>query len=461
MKLRFWQKAYLLTLALFLICINVGILSLTVYTHGKNVRAAEEAVKAQQYYVAMSFERDMEYLESNGGSVALLMEGFGAHYRDKGLSIAFLQGEETLYSTISFPYEMENDTLTHLDVEGKRHILISSSVCEGAYRIVIAKNVDSLDVEFRSLMVLYLLTALAVSLFLAVCLYFVLRKLSKPLDSLRETTAAIGAGDFSVTAKEMGNDEFTLLAKSFNAMLAKINSQMADLASDAEKKQMLVDNMAHELRTPLTSIYGYAEYLEKAPVTEEKRVTAAQYIMSQAGRLQKISELLLDSAYIRGNPPEMGEVALHTLLSGVAAQLTFFGEGRGVTLRAEGEETVIHGNETLLSMLFFNLAENAVKACSQGGEVVLSCKDGRATVRDNGKGMTEEQIAHVTEPFYRTDKSRSRAEGGAGLGLALCKQIVDLHGAEMKISSKLGEGTEISLTFTTWQQHGDGLATNG
>jgi len=236
---------------------------------------------------------------------------------------------------------------------------------------------------------------------------------------------------------------------------------MADLASDAEKKQMLVDNMAHELRTPLTSIYGYAEYLEKAPVTEEKRVTAAQYIMSQAGRLQKISELLLDSAYIRGNPPEMGEVELHTLLSRVAAQLAFFGEGRGVTLRAEGEQTSVRGNETLLSMLFFNLAENAVKACNRGGEVVLSCKDGKAAVRDNGKGMTEEQIAHVTEPFYRTDKSRSRAEGGAGLGLALCKQIADLHGAEMEISSKLGEGTEISLTFTTWQQPGDGLATNG
>jgi signal transduction histidine kinase len=102
-------------------------------------------------------------------------------------------------------------------------------------------------------------------------------------------------------------------------------------------------------------------------------------------------------------------------------------------------------------MLFYNLAENALKACSDGGHVVLSCHGNTATVKDNGKGMTAEQMARVTEPFYRTDKSRSRADGGAGLGLALCKRIADAHGAEMKFSSRLGEGTEVSLTFTTRQ----------
>ena len=450
-KLRFWQKAYLLTLALFLLCINGGILSLTVYTHGENVKAAEEAAKAQQYYVAVSFERDMEYLAENGGSAALLMEAFGAHYKDKGLFIAFEKDGVILYSDFPEAYEIEGNSLRHADLTGKRHILISSEVCGGDYRLVVAKNVESLDEAFRSLMVTYLLTALGVSLFLAVCLYFVLRKLSKPLDSLRKTTLAIGNGDFSVTAEERGNDEFTRLAESFNAMLETINRQMADLEDQAEKKQMLVDDMAHELRTPLTSIYGYAEILEKTAVTEEQRVTASRYIMSQAKRLQKISQILLDEAFIRGNPPEMGEVALHKVLADAAEKLEEPGRRRGVTLSFQGEGCTVWGNETLLSMLFYNLAENALKACSDGGQVVLSCHGNTATVKDNGKGMTAEQMARVTEPFYRTDKSRSRADGGAGLGLALCKRIADAHGAEMKFSSRLGEGTEVSLTFTTRQ----------
>ena len=100
-------------------------------------------------------------------------------------------------------------------------------------------------------------------------------------------------------------------------------------------------------------------------------------------------------------------------------------------------------------MLFDNLAENAIKACAAGGKVTLRQSDGIVSVEDNGKGMTAEQLLHVTEPFFRTDKSRSRAEGGAGLGLALCKNIAEAHGAEMRFESEIGKGTKIFLNFTT------------
>ena len=92
---------------------------------------------------------------------------------------------------------------------------------------------------------------------------------------------------------------------------------------------------------------------------------------------------------------------------------------------------------------------NAVKACNEGGTVKLTCTDNKVVISDNGKGMTEEQLLHITEPFYRTDRSRSRAEGGAGLGLALCKQIALSHNADISFSSRMGEGTEITVTFTT------------
>ncbi len=455
MKWRFWQKAYLLTLALFLLCINGGVLSLTVYTHGKNVQSAEEAAKAQQYYVAVSFERDYAYLQEQKGDVSLLMQSFGAHYASKGLYLAFLEGEKEIFSNIPFGYTAEKDFLSHVYHEDKRHLVISSEICGEKYTMIAVKNVEELDEEFQSLMLIYLLTALGVSLFLAVGLYFVLRRLSRPLDALRETTEKIREGDLSVTADVKGSDEFTLLAESFNSMLGTINRQMDTLASDAEKKQMLVDNMAHELRTPLTSIYGYAEYLEKAAVTEEKRVTAAKYIMSESHRLQKISQLLLDEAYIRGNPPEMAEVPLAPLLGDTVEKLTYKAQQKEVSLTFDGDGSAVMGNVTLLSMLFYNLTENALKACREGGTVRLFCKNGTATVTDDGKGMTEEQLAHITEPFYRTDKARSRAEGGAGLGLALCKRIVTLHGGEMHFDSRVGKGTTVTVTFTTWQQLGD------
>ena len=284
---------------------------------------------------------------------------------------------------------------------------------------------------------------------LAVCLYFILKKLSEPLDKLRCATELISSGDFSVTVEEKGNDEFSLLAGSFNSMLAKINEQMASLEREAERKQMLVDNMAHELRTPLTSIHGYAEYIEKANITEERRMIAVKYIMSEAERLQKISEILLDGAFIRGNEIEMSEVDISELLYDTAEKLEIKAENAHVTISCKAFPTVVRGNKTLLSMLIYNLTENAVKACEKGGKVKLSCFDDTIVVEDNGKGMTEEQLLHITEPFYRTDKSRSRADGGAGLGLALCKQIVNTHNAEMIFESERGLGTKIFIHFTT------------
>lgn len=453
MKMRFWQKTYIFTLLLFLICLNIGILSLTVYTYQKNVASTETAVTAEQYYVAMSFERDYkEMTESNSNSSpSLLMQSFGTYYANKGLFLAFEKNGEVIYSNFTNEYDINKNALLHTDFDGKRHIVISSEICDGKYEMIFAKDVESLDSEFQALMLTYALTAIGVSLLLAVCLYFILKTLSGPLEKLRKTTEVIEAGDFSVTAEEKGSDEFTLLAKSFNAMLAKINEQMAALEREAERKQMLVDNMAHELRTPLTSIHGYAEYIEKANTTEERRLIAAKYIMSESERLQKISEILLDGAFIRENEIEMADTHLDAVLADVAEKLQMRAEKAEVEITCDTAPVTVKGNETLLSMLFYNLTENAIKACSAGGKVKLSCSEGRAIIEDNGKGMTEEQLIHITEPFYRTDKSRSRAEGGAGLGLALCKQIILTHKAEMNFESKIGLGTKIIVTFTSWQ----------
>lgn len=449
MKMRFWQKTYIFTLILFLVCLNVGVLSLSIYTHRKNVQSTETAVSAEQYYIAMSFERDYEDMVKVNyySSPSLLMQSFGNHHSSKGVYLAFVENGKTVYSSFKNEYNIDKNTLIHTDFDGKRHIVISSEICDGRYDMIFAKSVESLDTEFSSLMVTYVITSFAVSVFLAVCLYFILKKLSHPLQVLQSATEKIENGDFSVVVEEKGNDEFTLLAGSFNAMVAKINEQMEALEKEAQRKQMLVDDMAHELRTPLTSIHGYAEYIEKANITDEQRTVAARYIMSDAERLQKISEILLDGAFIRENEIEKTEIDISSVLNDVCERLHLKAEKAGVEITCEVTDVTVEGNETLLSMLFYNLTENAVKACAQGGTVKLSCHDGCAFVEDNGKGMTEEQLSHITEPFYRTDRSRSRAEGGAGLGLSMCKQIAHTHNADIRFESVYGKGTKVSVVF--------------
>lgn len=453
MKIKFWQKTYFFTLILFLLCLNIGILSLTVYTYQKNIEATEMTASAEQSYIALSFERDYDSLmrDNPNATVTLLMQSFGSHYGNKGLYLTFEESGHILYTNFPHPYQTPQNTITHTDYNGQRHILISTDICNGKFALVYGKNVESLHQEFRGLMVTYVITALVISAVLAVCLYFILRKLSKPLDRLKVTTECVENGDFSATAPELGNDEFTMLARSFNSMLATINRQIETLETEAKQKQMLVDNMAHELRTPLTSIHGYAEFLEKAAATEEQRIIAAKYILSESERLQKISEILLDSAYIRENAPQMSSVDISKILFDVAEKLEAKATASGVTLTYHGESLSVFGNETLLSMLLYNLTDNAIKACCNGGIVKLQWDEHHIFIQDNGKGMTPEQLQHITEPFYRTDKSRSRADGGAGLGLALCQHIIHIQGWQMQFESWIGTGTKVTLTFTTQQ----------
>jgi signal transduction histidine kinase len=106
-----------------------------------------------------------------------------------------------------------------------------------------------------------------------------------------------------------------------------------------------------------------------------------------------------------------------------------------------------------MESMLINLIDNAIKACSDGGHIIVSASKevGKKTisVQDNGKGMTPEVLSQIMEPFYRGEKSRNRGDGGAGLGLALCKQIASIHNAELSFSSCPGEGTTAKITFTT------------
>lgn len=276
---------------------------------------------------------------------------------------------------------------------------------------------------------------------LAVSLYWLLKRLATPLSALRETAEAIAAGDLSLRAEEKGGEEFACLSKSFNGMVEKLQEQMALLEKEALEKQMLVDNMAHELRTPLTGIKGYGDFLLRAAVAEELKLESARCIVAEAERLEKISRTLLDTAYLRAEGISRETVEADLLLKQTAER---FGK-RGAEISLEASPCRVQGDPMLLSVLFDNLTENAVK--SGAAKVTLSCKDGEVSVTDDGRGMTAEQLAHITEPFYRTDKSRSRREGGTGLGLALCKQIAACHGAELVFASEAGKGTRVTIIF--------------
>jgi len=294
--------------------------------------------------------------------------------------------------------------------------------------------------------------SVAVSLVAAVFLYLILLKIFRPLEIVAHASWLIADGQYSERIAIKGKNELASMATAFNRMATQIESQISMLEDEALKKQQFVDNFAHEIRTPLTSIYGYAEYLQKAKLDEDELIESAGYIMLEADHMKSVANSLLELATLRNYQPNILPIYLPELFEDINKSLDILLAEREARLHCQSFAYSLPGQQDLIKTLLLNLCKNAIQACDVGkGEIfmVSDKEDGKVilTVADNGCGIPQDKLDKVAEPFFRIDKSRSRDNGGVGLGLALCKQIADVHNAKMVIDSKLSSGTTVKIIF--------------
>ncbi|MGI6706327.1 MAG: sensor histidine kinase [Clostridia bacterium] len=302
-----------------------------------------------------------------------------------------------------------------------------------------------------------------VSLILALAIFLLVKGLTRPISALNKATARISRGDYNERVSLRRQDELGELAQNFNIMAQAIQDHTQALTRAAEEKQRFVDNLAHELRTPLTAIQGYSEYLENAHCTEEERIRAAGHLSKAAARLQNLSFKLLDLTYLRTRNLQPEQLNVSGLFKELSSIMEPFLKEKGIILKIEEDLEHLWGDETLLLSLLSNLLDNAIQATATGGQITIkaySAPNPILEVSDQGRGMDSQEIQRVLEPFYRTDKSRSRKNGGVGLGLTLCAQIAALHHAELSIDSQPGKGTSVKVIFTTPLHQPDNLIKN-
>ena len=205
-------------------------------------------------------------------------------------------------------------------------------------------------------------------------------------------------------------------------------------------------NVSHELKTPLTSMIGYADLLRSGMLDDARRRTAADAIYHESTRLESLSQQLLALQGLQKNGIALQAVDVAAVFHDVARSLP----NAPLTLDAPAGATV-QADRVLLADLLRNLAVNALHASTPGNTVRLICTDAgngwRLAVIDTGCGIPAEAVPHLTEPFYRVDKARARADGGSGIGLALCAEIAAAFGTKLNFASEVGAGTTVSLTL--------------
>ncbi|WP_251449131.1 sensor histidine kinase [Vermiculatibacterium agrestimuris] len=237
-----------------------------------------------------------------------------------------------------------------------------------------------------------------------------------------------------------------------SAVRARLLLQQSELKREAQRQQELIAFLAHDLKTPLTSVLGYLELLWDEPgLTEEQRVKYTGIALNKARRLEELVGEFFDINTMELALTKRESVQLSFLLEQLADEFYPLFASRSLTCQPEVEpDLVVEGDGDRLARVFDNVLRNAVSYSAPGGPVLLSARrEGKSavvTIANDGLEIPEKELTNIFQKFYRLDAARSTRTGGAGLGLAIAKEIVELHGGDIRAEST-GERTAFVITL--------------
>ena len=284
------------------------------------------------------------------------------------------------------------------------------------------------------------------------CLPLVLRRTLRPLRKLTGISEKIAGGEYALRSGLHTGDEVGELSRSFDHMADTVQQKISDLEDTARRRELLLGALTHEMKTPMTAIIGFSGSLLSMPLSEEARMEAAHEIHEAARRTERLSQKMMQLISLQENPVVLkNTLDPGELLFKVSEALAAAAKEKKITLRTDCQAETLTGDPDLLFSLLSNLTDNALKASPENSEITLTARRENGSqilsVADRGSGIPADQLALVTEPFYRVDKARSRKLGGAGLGLSLCRMIASAHGGTLQIESEPGKGTRVTMAW--------------
>jgi signal transduction histidine kinase len=277
------------------------------------------------------------------------------------------------------------------------------------------------------------------------------RRLTQRLRRMQHVVSAFEGGDFDRRVTVESADEVGQLGRCFNRMADTLVDTMEELRQADRMRRELVANVSHDLRSPLASIQGYLEtvHMKDGDLAPDERQRYVKTALRNARRLSDLVGELFELSKLETEQvePTMEPFPIAELVQDVVMQYEPQAEEQAVTLEADLPErhARVRADIGLVERALSNLIDNAIQYTPNGGVVAVRVANEAQAVRvevsDTGPGIPEDELPHIFERFYRVDKSRDRDKGGAGLGLAIAKTILELHDGRLAVESTVGEGT--------------------
>ncbi len=300
-------------------------------------------------------------------------------------------------------------------------------------------SADAINSFLIEMIQMFLLSAFLVLLVSFIAIYFVTNRLVRPLREMLDATQSFINGDFTIRIPVEGYTEIDRLGMAFNNMASSLGAMEST-------RRSFVANVSHELKTPMTTIGGFIDGILDGTIPDEKRDYYLGVVSEEVRRLSRLVRSMLDMARI-----EAGETTLHRRefdINEIVVTTVFTFEqaieGKHLDVRGlDHGKVMVDADPDLIHQVVYNLIDNAVKFVNDGGYLEFSfVPEGDITyigVKNSGAGIPKDEISHVFDRFYKTDKSRSLDKNGVGLGLHIVRSIVNLHSGEIIVNSIEGE----------------------
>ena len=450
-----YQKFIVATLLILIISVTIGmILANFIY-----MSSTKQKIDQQNVEIAQTITLNLESMHSNHSSLEPFLESIG----NLGYQIYVINesGEDAYFGKPFTKTELPKEAKTvvfekkiyhgmshfsnkflmmgHFSNDVKNTVGVPFTMSEEQYGLFLRPNNKLLFSDIHMILAWFFVAVTVVSIS-GVILFA--KHLIKPITRLTEATREITRENFLYPLKIDRNDELGQLAESFNNM-------QRQLQHNDEARKSFINNVSHDFQSPLMNIRGYAELLMSQNVSEHELKEYLQIINHESNRVSNLTKqlLLLTSLDQKAYPMMRSEVQLDEQIKQTIRRYQWRLQEKEIEVSYKLSPIRMKVDVELISNVWDNLITNAIKYNAHGGNIWISLSKSEASitiiVKDSGIGMSKKDMTQIFDRFYRVDSSRK--SGGTGLGLSIVKQVIDLHGGEIKVDSEVGVGTTFTI----------------
>lgn len=470
--MKFWQRIYIFSLILFILIFNSAGILIVEKNHDESLTREVNRCLSEHLSIYSGINLSIpvydilkRYSRNVSADDEILVNSINDYYKkysDKNVYMQILDANnKSIFSNINFKLPDNREELNLLkpnkrqyiirDIDNKTYIFISNfiNVNKKFYTYTYIRNISEIYQERQNDYIFFFKINIVVSFIFMVFMYFVSKYITKPIKNLIEATKRIAKGNFSERVKMKSKDEVGILSENFNIMANVVDEKINQLERNNSEKERFINNLTHELKTPLTSIIGYANLLRTTKYNEEMFIEGLDFIYKEGKRLEDLSFKLMELTLLKKEEFKMQNESINNIIFEIKGAILPRLNEKNTRLRITGDDFEVKMERDLMKVLLTNLIDNAIKASHINSEIdiIIDKNNKQIEIKDYGIGISKKHIDKIFEPFYMVDKARTRANNGAGLGLSICKNIIDIHNGSFEVKSEINKGTSVKLVF--------------